>query len=139
MLSHCELGRSLPMQPRPGHVQCSSSRFLFQRCQATKQRNHKEARASTRSKAGLQKRMRVELELRTYLYLRTYPKISTYELHLSEMFLPFSFFSLFLFLFSPSSFFSRRRFENKLRKTKHGQMLGCEPSFENVLCLEIKY
>ena len=29
-------------------------------------------------------------------------------------------------------FFSRGRFENKLRKTKHGQMFGCEPSFENV-------
>ena len=44
-------------------------------------------------------------------------------------------FSLLFSFFSPP----RGRFENKLRKTKHGQMLGCEPSFENVLCLEMKY
>ena len=47
--------------------------------------------------------------------------------------------SFFFFPFFFDFLFSRGRFENKLRKNKHGQMLGCEPSFENVLCLEMNY
>ena len=43
-----------------------------------------------------------------------------------------SFFFCFLF-------FRADALRIKLRKTKHGQMFGREPFFENVFCLDMKY